>query len=250
MKNNTKLEKILFVPDTHIPYHDKKAWELMLEAMKSFKPDHVIVGGDFIDNYAVSSHNKNPNRSLLLEQEVNDTKKELDRLKALGAKNNVFVSGNHEDRLERYLMTKAPELFNFISTDKVLELKQKGFKYIPYKETYKLGKLNVTHDTGTAGLYAHYKALDVYQHNIVINHTHRIGYTVQGSATNDRHVAAMFGWLGDVEQVDYMHKVKARKDWSLGFGIGYLDPKTGNVYLVPIPIVNYTCLVEGKLYAK
>ena len=245
MKND--LEVVLLIPDTHIPYHDKRAFNLLLKVGGVLKPKHVIVGGDFIDNYTVSSHSKDPTRALKLEEEVNETKKALDQLKALGAKNNVFIGGNHEDRLERYLMDKAPELYNFVSTEKILDLKQKGFKYIPYKQTYKLGKLNITHDAGNAGLYAHYKALETYQHNIVINHTHRIGYFVEGNSSGERHVAAMFGWLGDVNQVDYMHKVKAMKTWSLGFGLGYLDKKTGNVYLVPVPIVNYTVMIEGKL---
>lgn len=245
---SSKLEKILFVPDTHVPYHDKEAWNLMLKVGKEFKPKHLVIGGDFGDFYGVSSHDKNPNRALRLEEEVNEIKTCLDQLKDLGAENNVFVAGNHEDRLERYLMTKAPELFNFISVKKILGLEEKGFKYVPYKHTYKLGKMNITHDTGQAGRYAHYKALETYQHNIIINHTHRIGYAVEGNAKNERHVCAMFGWLGDVEKVDYMHRVKAKKEWSLGFGIGYLDKKTGNVYIQPVPIVNGTCIVEGKLY--
>ena len=57
----------------------------------------------------------------------------------------------------------------------------------------------------------------------------------------------MFGWLGDVEEIDYMNQVKARKEWSLGFGLGYLDTKTGVVYLVPVPIINGTVLIEGKI---
>ena len=49
-------------------------------------------------------------------------------------------------------------------------------------------------------------------------------------------------------EIDYMSRAKATKDWTLGFGIGYLHPKTGVAYMVPVPIVNYTCLVEGKFY--
>jgi predicted phosphodiesterase len=247
VKKETKLEKILFFPDLHAPYHDKKALELVLKAGRLFKPDHSIILGDWLDNYSVSSHSKNPNRALKLVEEVDCAKELLDEVISLGAKNNVFVSGNHEDRLERYLADRAPELFNMISTDKILELKQKGFKYIPYKSHYKIGKLNVTHDTGTAGRYAHYKSMDSFQHNVIIGHTHRLGYAVEGNAEGERHVTAMFGWLGDINAVDYMHKIKATRDWCLGFGIGYLDIKTGVVYVVPVPIVNYTCLIEGKL---
>jgi predicted phosphodiesterase len=245
----SKLEKILFIPDSHVPYHDEDAFNLMLKTGKAFKPDHTIILGDFADFYGVSSHSKDPNRALKLKEEIEATKDALDKVKAIGAKNNVFVSGNHEDRLERYLRDKAPELFNFISIPQILELKQKGFSYTPYKQAYKIGKLNVTHDAGNAGRYAHYKSLDTFQHNVIIGHTHRIGYAVEGDAQGSRHVCAMFGWLGNVGEIDYMHQVKARKDWSLGFGIGYLDTKTGVVYLTPVPIINGTCLVEGVLYS-
>jgi predicted phosphodiesterase len=244
---SSKLEKILFIPDVHVPYHDKDAFNLMLKAGKAFKPEHVIILGDFADFYGVSSHSKDPNRALKLKEEIEETKTALDQVIALGAENNVFVSGNHEDRLERYLRDKAPELFNFISIPKILELKEKGFKYTPYKQSYKIGKLNITHDTGVAGRFAHYKALDTFQHNIIIGHTHRIGLAVEGDAQGSRHITAMFGWLGDVNEIDYMNQVKAKKEWSLGFGLGYMDTKTGVVYLVPVPIINGTVLIEGKL---
>jgi Icc-related predicted phosphoesterase len=244
---DTKLEKILLIPDTHVPYHDRKAFELVLKVGKVLKPQHVIVGGDFIDNYSVSSHDKNPNRALKLKEEVEETIKELKRIKDIGAKNNVFLGGNHEDRLERYLMQKAPELYNIISTPKILELDKMGFKYVPYKQTYKIGKLGTTHDLGKAGRTAHLKALDDYQNNIAIFHTHRIGYAIEGDVEGNRHVGAMLGWLGDVNAVDYKHRAMAQKEWALGFGIAYLNPKTGVVYLTPVPIIEYTCLIEGKL---
>lgn len=242
-----KLEKILFIPDSHVPYQDKAAFKLMLKAGKIFGPDHVVILGDFADFYGVSSHSKDPNRAFKLKEEIEAVKEALDQVKTLGAETNAFVAGNHEDRLERYLRDKAPELFNFISIPKILELKEKGFSYTPYKQAYKIGKMNVTHDTGVAGRYAHYKALDTFQHNIIIGHTHRLGYAVEGDAQGNRHVTAMFGWLGDVKEIDYMHQVKARKEWSLGFGIGHMDPKTGVVYLSPVPIINGTCLIEGQL---
>lgn len=244
---SNKLEKILFIPDSHIPYEDKNAFDLMLKAGKAFKPNHVVILGDFADFYGVSSHSKDPNRALKLQEEIKLVKERLDQVKELGAKNNQYVSGNHEDRLERYLRDKAPELFNFISIPKILGLKEKGFHYTPYKQAYKLGKLNVTHDAGNCGRNAHQKALDTFQHNIIIGHTHRIGYMVEGNANGDRHLSAMLGWLGDVEEIDYMHRVKCIKDWSPGFGIGYLDTKTGIVYVQPVPIIKGTCLIEGKL---
>ena len=65
-----ELEKILFIPDCHIPYHDVYAFDLMIRVAKTFKPDHIIIGGDFADFYAVSAHDKNPERAKQLEDEV------------------------------------------------------------------------------------------------------------------------------------------------------------------------------------
>jgi hypothetical protein len=90
-------------------------------------------------------------------------------------------------------------------------------------------------------------ALSSYQDNIVINHLHRISYMVEGNAKGVPHVAACFGWLGDVRQVDYMFRVKANRDWALGFGVGYVRDN-GFVYLQPVPIVENSCCVEGKLF--
>jgi len=243
-----KLEKILFIPDCHIPYHDAMAFDLVMKVGKVFKPDHVIIGGDFADFYAVSSHDKNPERANQLEDEVHQVIEKLQEVKKIGAKNNVFIAGNHEDRLTRYLMQKAPELHKTITIPKLLALKENGFHYVPYKSDYELGKLFVTHDTGKAGVNAHKQALDAYQTNIVINHTHRMGYVILGDARGNKHVGAMFGWLGDTKSIDYMHNINMNKDWTHGFGIGYLNKRTGVVYLTPVPIIKYTCVVEGKFY--
>lgn len=239
------IKKILFVSDTHSPYEDKRAFDLMLKAGKAFKPDIVVIQGDFADFYSVSSHSKNPNRQRNLEFEVNAVRARLRQLEALGASKNIYVSGNHEDRLERYLMDKAPELFNVVTIPEVLGLKD--WTYVPYKSDIAIGKLYITHDTGSAGRNAVFNNLNAYQSNVTCGHTHRLAYVVEGNAKGKAHVSATFGWLGDTKKVDYMHRVKAARDWALGFGIGYLL-ETGVVHITPIPIVNYGVMLEGKYY--
>jgi len=243
-----KLEKILLIPDCHIPYEDKRAFELMLKVAKDFKPDHLIILGDWCDLYSVSSHSKDPNRALNLKEEIKQAKFRLKQIADLKSKHTVFIAGNHEDRLERYLMDKAPELFNLVNIPALLELDKLGFDYVPYKHEYKIGKLHITHDCGNAGRFAHYKALDTFQKNVIIAHTHRMGYTVDGNAEGERHLGAMLGWLGDWSKVDYLHRVKVARDWCLGFGIAFLDTQSKCVYVTPVPIVEYTACVQGILY--
>jgi hypothetical protein len=58
----------------------------------------------------------------------------------------------------------------------------------------------------------------------------------------------MFGWLGDVSKITYAHRIQAMRDWMLGFGIAYLEPRTGYVHMQPVAIVGYRCVVGGKLF--
>lgn len=220
----------------------------MLKASAAFGPDVIANMGDLADFYAVSSHSKNPQRATRLAEELADVNAGLDDLDALGAKRKLYIGSNHDDRLRRYLQDKAPEMFGLVDIPDLFHLKRRGWEYTPYKQHTNIGKLFLTHDTGPSGRNAVFKCLEAFEHSVVTGHTHRMAYIVEGNAVMNAKVSAMFGHLLDVNQVDYMHQVRARKDWALGFGVGYHDTTTGFVYLVPVPIVEYSCVVEGKLY--
>lgn len=243
-----RLKRLLLVPDSHIPYHDRRAWKLMLKVGKAFKPDIIVTIGDLADFYSVSSHSKDPNRIDSLAEEVEAVNDALDELDSLGATDKRFVAGNHCDRLTRYLQDKAPELFGVVGIPSLFRLNERGWSYTPYKSHTKLGKIHFTHDVQSAGRNSTFKALDTYQHSVVTGHAHRLQYVVEGNAVGEQKVSAQFGWLGDASKVDYMHRAKVNKDWALGFGLGYADSASGIVYMTPVPIVKHTCVVEGKLF--
>jgi hypothetical protein len=205
--------------------------------------------GDTADCYAVSSHSKDPDRALRLEVEIMVVNEEiLDPLDSIGARKKIFLGGNHEDRLRRYLADKAPEFDGLVDIPSLLHLDTRGWQYVPYKQDTRIGKLHITHDVGSAGRYNVFKCLDTYQGNIVTGHTHRLSYIVEGNAKGEHMVSAQFGWLGDSSKIDYMASVNVRRNWSLGFGIGYLDERTRNVHLTPVPIVNYSVICEGEMF--
>ena len=245
--SEVRLEPVLIVSDLHAPYHSKAGWNLLLQVGKALKPKTIVIIGDFADFYSVSDHDKSAERANRMDDELESVEKCLDQLDALGASDKIFVEGNHENRLQRYLM-KNPALARVVSTEKLLNLKKRGWEFVPYKRHIRRGAIHYTHDVGVCGRNAVYRALETYQHSIVSGHTHRLAYVVEGSAVGDCKISATFGWLGDVEQVDYMNLASARKNWALGFGIGYQDPATGFVYLTPIPIVDGTVCVNGRLF--
>src|SRR5512146_703742 len=244
------LERIFFLSDLHCPYHDRKALRLVLDVLKDFKPNILVSNGDFVDFFSVSRYSKDIRRALGLKEEIEKANLILDDLDALCPKaRRIYLSGNHEDRLERYKQDRAPELLGVMKdVPEALRLKERGWEYVPYKDDIRIGKIWITHDVGAAGRYNVFKCLDTYQSSIVTGHTHRLAYVVEGDAAGGRKVSAQFGWLGDVDQIDYMHKVKARREWTTGCGYGYLDRQSGHVYLTPVPIVKGACVVEGKLY--
>lgn len=241
------LEPVLFCPDSHIPFHDKRAWALFLKAGRAIRPHTIVVIGDLADFYSVSSHSKDPRRERRLEREVAEVRAALDQLDALGAKDKIYVAGNHCDRLTRYLQDKAPELFETVTIPGVLGLKERGWTYTPYKHHTRLGKLYLTHDVGASGRNATFKALDTFQHSVVTGHAHRLQYVVEGNAAGEFKLSAQFGWLGDIRKIDYMSAQVATKNWALGFGYGYHDTASGIVYVTPVPIVNYTACVNGQV---
>lgn len=243
-----RLSPGLLVPDAHVPYHDRQAWGLMLRVARDLGVEWIAVLGDLADCFSISTHLKDPNRARLLDQEIAEVNVALDQLDALGAKTKLYVAGNHENRLERYTQQRAPELFNLLRWEQMTRLKERGWRYAPYRDTLKLGKLHLTHDVGSAGRNAVYKCLDTYQHSIATGHTHRMALIVEGNATGEHKVSAQFGWLGDVTKADYMHQAMARKNWPLGFGLGWHDEDTGHVFMQPVPVVKGTVCVNGRLY--
>jgi predicted phosphodiesterase len=246
-KGASVVEKVFFIPDLHCPYEDKRAVELMFDAMKVFKPDVVVIIGDFIDCFSVSRWAKDPKRAHTLKQEADAGKAYLDRITA---KKKIYIAGNHEDRLSRYIKENASALIDFVDIPSLLDLKARGWSYVPYKSSTTIGKVHLTHDVGSAGRYNVYKALDTFQSSVVTGHTHRLGYVVEGDALGSQQVSAQFGWLGDVRQIDYLHSINAKRNWALGFGLGYHQIKTGYVHLVPVPVVNYTVAIEGKVLSR
>lgn len=247
-----RLTKVGFIPDTHAPFHDARAFATVVAALRGWGVEHLFILGDFVDCYTASEYDKSPARINTLETEIdcaNELLDELDSIKTLVRR--VYIEGNHEYRLHRLLMGPASSLFGLVAMRDLLRLKDRGYEWVDYRTHTTCGKVIVTHDVGPAGKSALFQSMSAVQHPIVIGHTHRMGTHYEGSALGDRHVAASFGWLGDPEQIDYQAKVKAKRDWQTGFGIGYLEP-TGAVHLQAIPILTkggYRCVVEGVLYS-
>ena len=242
---DTDLRRILFVPDTHVPFEDRRAWAVMLAAAKEFQPHVLVHLGDLGDCYSISAHSKDPRRMLSWTREAEAVRARRRELDDIGAKEKWLTIGNHEFRLKRHLEDAAPALHDRLSIDGEYELSKHGWNVVPYREHAKIGKIYITHEHGNAGALANVKARDKFQSNAVIGHTHRMGLMYQGNARGEQHVGCAFGWLGDIRKIDYTHRVTAA-EWTLGFGLGFMQP-SGVVHVQAIPIIGYQAVVSGEV---
>lgn len=246
------MKKALLIPDVHIGHEDKKAYGLMLKVAKDIKVDEIVILGDFADFYAINSHGTHPQVIPMLIDEVESVKKRIDELDKLFPKaKKVFIEGNHEYRLERYLLKNCPALFGVTSTEHLLELnKRPNWKFIPYgpNQSYKVlgSKLKARHEPLSSSAKATAaKALT----SLVYGHIHRIEESHIVGLDGTNHVCFSVGWLGDKTYDKIFGYVKSHHQWQLGFGIVHVDEKTKYFYHDKIHILdNYTCVVNGKLY--
>ena len=240
----TKENKVLIIPDSHIPYEDKKAFNLMLKAGKEFDPDTIVILGDFIDNYSISKYSKDLKRDRFLKWEVSEANKALNKIDILFPKaNKIFMAGNHEERLDKYIKDKAPELFGLVSTSELLKLPQRKYKYYEYGKHHRIGKLYFTHgdiirENVTQAM------LDKYEKSIVFGHTHRMEQTVKVNVLGEGHLGITSGWLGSVKKADY---IKTFSNWQMGFSTAIVLPN-GNFFIQMHPIIAYQCWLNNKIY--
>lgn len=245
------LKCALIIPDTHRPFHDKKAYNLMLEAASGVGVDEVVILGDYADFYSVSSHSRDPRIFNMLQDEVVDVLAGLEEIDQVfkGAQK-VYIEGNHEYRLERYLTDKAPALFGITSTIDVLHLRERpGWRFLSYEpdQSYNVlgSKLVARHEPpGSSAKLAATKALC----SVTYGHIHRIEESHIVGLDGTNHVAFSVGWLGN-KNTNVFKYVKGHWQWQLGFGLVWVDTSNGFFYHQKIHILdNYTCVVNGQKF--
>lgn len=230
------ISRIFVIPDVHVPYQDDTAWGATLQAVREYRPHHVVLLGDFADFYSVSAHSRDPARATLLKDEVAEVNRQLDRLqKAAGKAKVVFIRGNHEFRLERYIRDKAPELFGLVDVAELFRLGKRGWEDVAYLDSYKLGHIRFTHELQMLGQGVARKSAQAVGACIISGHTHRAEQSYDSSLAEGPRFGLTSGWLGSVELADYRHRNLAQREWMHGFSLVTMhDDGCGWARFVPV----------------
>lgn len=252
----TKHKTAVLLPDLHSPYHDRRAWRLVLQVVRHLQPDEVIQLGDLTDQACTGRWAKDPRKVATFRQEVVGTNQLLDELDAAAPDaRKTLTLGNHDARLELFLVDQAPYLLDLpgFSLGELLRLEERGYEVCPYKKGVHRGGLFLTHDVGRCGKRAHEQAVEDLGHSYAGGHTHNLAITYRGTIFGECRVGASLGWLGDVRHIGYKHSEKAKRDYQLGFGVlRWFDrgARKGAFSLVPVPIVDYNCCVDGEWFSE
>ena len=138
---------ILFMSDIHLPFHDKASIQLALEDAADKDVNTVVLGGDILDMYSLSSFQKIPSKSTFVHERdlfwwlMDDINHFLPKAKVF------WIEGNHEYRFSRYMLNKAVEVYDVpeFSIPVLFDLHTLGVEYINRKQYIRAGSLNIMH---------------------------------------------------------------------------------------------------------
>jgi predicted phosphodiesterase len=251
------IKSYIISSDHHCPFHNTTIHKSFLRFIKDFHPDGFVLNGDFIDMFTISSHLKgvrdledSQGKVITLSKEFQAANEVLDAYDKVLPKDceKYYLTGNHEDRLERFLNTdKNAVLEGLIQLEDLLRLKERKYKYISgYPNNYiKLGKLVVTHGAWTPK-YASSKHLDEYRHSVVFGHTHSPQLLYVGGLYS-KQVGVGLGHMADIHSKGMNYAKKTAK-WVNGFAVVYVEKRTGQFWIELLNFWDNKLIHNKKVY--
>lgn len=239
-----KQSSILILSDLHFPYQNNKAITLALDYGKSKKVDCILINGDLIDFANISRHERDF-RARSIAEEFDAVRMFLKSIRLHFPKTKiVFKYGNHDERWEKYLYSKASEIFdvNDFQLEVLLKLGELKIDVVKDKRPVKMGKLTALHGHELAGGGAggvnpsratFLKTLD----SVIVGHYHKTSQHTETTLSGDVISVNSTGCLCDLNPL-YMPINKH----NLGFAYCELNIKSGEYHL------NNLKIIKDKVY--
>ena len=230
------IDRLLFLSDLHIPYHDIQAVKLAIKYGYDNGMRGIFLGGDIIDFYGVSRYQRLPHLRHV-KTDIEATRQFLYNLRTKFPELEIYYKiGNHEQRWTNYLMNQAPEIFDMDSVqfDDLLHLTKLRIHLIDSLTVAEFGRLNILHGHEIMGGGVHVarnfriKASD----NILFGNFHRtkedITKTIKNKVMGSWAVGCLCGLSPDYMSIN---------DWNLGFAF-ITRTKDGNFSVDNKKIIN------------
>jgi len=233
-----KQSRTLILSDLHFPYQDNKAITAALDYGKLKKVDCILINGDLIDFANISRHEKDW-RHRNITHEFEAVKSFLKSLRLHFPKTKiVYKLGNHDERWEKFLYSKAPEIFDMpeFQLEIILKLGELKIDIVKDKRPILLGKLTVLHGhelMGMGGVNPARATFTKTMEDTLVGHYHRTSSHSEPTMNNRLINVHSQGCLCELHPM-FMPINK----WNLGFSYVELNIKTGEYYLDSKKVVN------------
>lgn len=246
----TTYEETIIGSDIHFPFQDDLAVEAFLKTCQRRKPKRIVLAGDVVDFYRISKFDVDPMRQESLQDEIDAAVAFLTRLRQLCPHAEIhFVEGNHEQRLRKYIISKAGELASLRSLNIVeqLHLKPLGIEFHPMKGRtayVAIGDTLIGHFQ-ECNAQSGYTATNIMRKkpmNIVQGHVHRLAVVYKTLFGSKRIKGIECGCLCNLDP-DYV----ADPDWQQGFVI-IKELSNGMTDIQLIEVTDGVCVIDGKVY--
>lgn len=243
-------ETRLIVPDAHVPYHDRKAWGILLSVAKDLRPDRCIVMGDFLDCLSLSSHPKTKPDVVKFAEELAAGNAALDQLQAAlpDGCDIKYLGGNHDESRAARFEAENGNLENILSVRKHLKIEERGIEWISLRrqDNYAIGPVAYLHgiseSKNNAAVHAEQFAPRIGKRHVVFAHMH----SDQRFTSHAGFTAQCCGFLGDEYDGAFGYRKGRPAPWTLGFLIQtvYGDCVTDTF----VRVRNGTACFNGRVY--
>ena len=224
--------RIGVISDAHWPFHDLRqdndgnfygAYLTAIEWLKEQKIGTLILNGDMLDCFNLSSHEK-IERKRSWKWELDVSRAMIKHLREFfGDKVRiVYREGNHEERFKRYIAGKAKELEGSIWLEELLGLREHGIEWVQDRDKIVAGKLWIDHGHewfGGGGVNParnyRMKAVD----NVLVGHVHKTSTDLFRKPLDGSFIA---GWsVGCL--CDLNPRYAPRNNWNHGVALVELE---------------------------
>lgn len=251
-------KRIVILPDTQMPYDDRRALKAVIKFIGDYKPDQLIHIGDVADFPQPSRWNKDSAGEFegsVFEDCEQIKRRLLEPIRKVYDGPFGIHEGNHDERPRTYLAKYAPALAESgaFNIETLLDFNSFGVQLLP--EFYKVapdwmtthghrGQISLSRISGMTALNAGKKFLS----SVIMGHTHRQGiashtFGVAGGIT--KQVTGME--VGHLMNQRVAHYLKGGTgNWQTGFGLLTVDGQHVKPELVPIHRGKFT--VDGHTW--
>ncbi len=256
--------------------HDERAIETALAVLKDADPDLIVLHGDNLDLAEMGKYMVTPAYARTTQAAIDYMTLLCARLRHLAPEARiVWIAGNHEERLPKYIINNAvasfglrrgnePESWPVLSVPHLCRLDESGVEYLPGYPTGSFwinNRIRVIHgDKVASGGSTAHKYLATEKTSVLYGHIHRREWAER---TRDDHdgpktiLAASAGCLARVDGAVPSTKggtdldgrpLQRTEDWQQGMAVVDYQDGEGDFHLELIPIRDGGARWHGKDY--